>query len=66
MFMTRVRLLHRTEGTFDCLATLAHRFWVCVKALLHSLEQRPELRYLHRPANLEDLFIKLTGRELRD
>ena len=38
MFMTRVRLLHRTEGMFDCLATLAHRFWVCVKALLHSLE----------------------------
>ena len=27
---------------------------------------RAELRYLHRPANLEDLFIKLTGRELRD
>jgi hypothetical protein len=24
------------------------------------------VRYLHRPANLEDLFIKLTGRELRD
>ena len=24
------------------------------------------LRYLHRPANVEDLFIKLTGRELRD
>jgi threonyl-tRNA synthetase len=24
---------------FDCLATLAHRFWVCVKALLHSLKQ---------------------------
>ncbi|MFA9441013.1 ATP-binding cassette domain-containing protein [Uliginosibacterium sp. sgz301328] len=24
------------------------------------------LRYLHRPANLEDVFLKLTGRELRD
>jgi lipooligosaccharide transport system ATP-binding protein len=24
------------------------------------------VRYLHRPANLEDLFLKLTGRELRD
>jgi lipooligosaccharide transport system ATP-binding protein len=24
------------------------------------------LRYLHRPANLEDLFLKLTGREMRD
>lgn len=34
--------------------------------LLHSLSQQPALRYLHRPANLEDLFLKLTGREMRD
>jgi lipooligosaccharide transport system ATP-binding protein len=34
--------------------------------LLAALAQAPGLRYLHRPANLEDLFIKLTGRELRD
>jgi len=33
---------------------------------LHSLEQASGLRYLHRPANLEDLFLKLTGREMRD
>lgn len=25
-----------------------------------------KLRYLHRPANLEDLFLKLTGREMRE
>jgi lipooligosaccharide transport system ATP-binding protein len=35
-------------------------------ALLDDLQHRSGLRYLHRPANLEDLFIKLTGRELRD
>ena len=34
--------------------------------LLAALAQASGLRYLHRPANLEDLFIKLTGRELRD
>ncbi len=34
--------------------------------LLAHLEQRPQLRTLHRPANLEDVFLKLTGRELRD
>jgi lipooligosaccharide transport system ATP-binding protein len=34
--------------------------------LLAALAHAPWLRYLHRPANLEDLFIKLTGRELRD
>jgi lipooligosaccharide transport system ATP-binding protein len=26
----------------------------------------PGARYQHRPANLEDLFLKLTGRQIRD
>ena len=34
--------------------------------LLGDLAKQTSVRYLHRPANLEDLFIKLTGRELRD
>jgi lipooligosaccharide transport system ATP-binding protein len=34
--------------------------------LVADLASRAGVRYLHRPANLEDLFIKLTGRELRD
>jgi len=34
--------------------------------IVHHLDARPNLRYLHRPANLEDVFLKLTGRELRD
>ncbi|THF65127.1 ATP-binding cassette domain-containing protein [Pseudothauera rhizosphaerae] len=34
--------------------------------LLAHLAAQPGLRYLHRPANLEDVFLKLTGRELRD
>jgi len=34
--------------------------------LVQDLERREELRYLHRHANLEDVFLKLTGRELRD
>ena len=34
--------------------------------LLLELQQHPELRYLHRPANMEDVFLKLTGREMRD
>ncbi|MEW6165903.1 MAG: ATP-binding cassette domain-containing protein [Pseudomonadota bacterium] len=34
--------------------------------LLHHLAARPQLKTLHRPANLEDVFLKLTGRELRD
>ena len=34
--------------------------------LIASLRQRNGLRYLHRAANLEDVFLKLTGREMRD
>ena len=34
--------------------------------LLAHLAAWPSLRTLHRPANLEDVFLKLTGRELRD
>jgi len=36
------------------------------RPLLDDLAAQPGVRYLHRPANLEDLFIKLTGRDLRD
>lgn len=34
--------------------------------VIASLRGMPGLRFLHRPANLEDLFLKLTGREIRD
>ncbi|CAK0750025.1 Nod factor export ATP-binding protein I [Gammaproteobacteria bacterium] len=36
------------------------------QAILADLATRPELWYLHRPAHLEDVFLKLTGRELRE
>jgi lipooligosaccharide transport system ATP-binding protein len=36
------------------------------RPLLAALEGCPQLRSLHRPANLEDVFLKLTGRDLRD
>ena len=36
------------------------------EALVQNLAGQAGLRYLHRPANLEDLFLKLTGREMRD
>ena len=36
------------------------------KPLLDGLAAHPALRTLHRPANLEDLFLKLTGRQIRE
>ncbi|WP_051603112.1 ATP-binding cassette domain-containing protein [Simplicispira psychrophila] len=34
--------------------------------LLQALAAHTALRVLHRPANLEDLFLKLTGRQIRE
>lgn len=36
------------------------------RPLLQALSSYPHLRTLHRPANLEDLFLKLTGRQIRE
>ncbi|MEQ1772467.1 MAG: ATP-binding cassette domain-containing protein [Burkholderiales bacterium] len=49
-----------THGeTVFCYARDAH-------ALVANLADHGNVRYLHRRANLEDVFLKLTGRELRD
>jgi lipooligosaccharide transport system ATP-binding protein len=37
-----------------------------VTPVLQTLAGQEELAYLHRPATLEDVFLKLTGRDLRD
>ena len=36
------------------------------RQVLDALTAWPQLRTLHRPANLEDLFLKLTGRQIRE
>jgi lipooligosaccharide transport system ATP-binding protein len=36
------------------------------RPLLAALQGWPQLRTLHRPSNLEDLFLKLTGRQIRE
>ncbi len=55
-------LCGRTEQVGETAFCYAHD----EKPLLDDLRGRPELHFLHRPANLEDVFVKLTGRELRD
>ncbi|MGH8674090.1 MAG: ATP-binding cassette domain-containing protein [Burkholderiales bacterium] len=62
-WMERARALapriERAGETVFCYAEEA-------EPVLADLRGRSELAYLHRPANLEDLFLKLTGRDLRD
>jgi len=41
-------------------------YLIDAQPLLQELQRHSALRYLHRPANLEDVFLKLTGREMRE
>ena len=34
--------------------------------MIEMLKSRHDLKYVHRPTGLEDVFLRLTGRELRD
>ncbi len=52
----------RHGETVFCYTRDAH----ALVAALTDRDAHSELRYLHRRANLEDVFLKLTGRELRD
>ena len=52
----------RVERSGDTVFFYTHR----AQPLLQSLQAQPQLRTLHRPANLEDLFLKLTGRQIRE
>ncbi|MGE0558215.1 MAG: ATP-binding cassette domain-containing protein [Burkholderiales bacterium] len=55
-------MAERCEATGETIFCYAHD----PAALITDLDARHDLRYLHRRANLEDVFLKLTGRELRD
>jgi lipooligosaccharide transport system ATP-binding protein len=55
-------LISRTEyvgETIFCYVTNEH-------GLMQELQALPGRQYLYRPAGLEDVFLKLTGRDLRD
>ena len=59
----RVQLDGRVETVGDTTLCYARE-----RDALLGLAERlgPEAEYLYRPSNLEDVFLKLTGRELRD
>lgn len=57
--LSRQARVETVDGVWHCHTSVPD-------AVLASLQQYPGLEYLHRPANLEDVFLRLTGRELRD
>jgi lipooligosaccharide transport system ATP-binding protein len=55
-------LAQRTEVSGETVFFYTHN----AGPLLQGLAAHAQLRTLHRPANLEDLFLKLTGRQIRE
>lgn len=56
-------LAQRVETSGETVFMYTHQ----AAPLLQALQQHaPGVRTLHRPANLEDLFLKLTGRQIRE
>jgi lipooligosaccharide transport system ATP-binding protein len=58
---TIAALANRVEINGDAIFFYTHQ----AAALLSALQAHAHMRILHRPANLEDLFLKLTGRQMR-
>ncbi len=56
----------RYSGRLEVSGETAFCYVHDAQPLLAHLHLQNGLRYLHRPANLEDVFLKLTGREMRE
>ena len=64
--LVRQALASAGEGRFEAVGDTYYYYTRDARAVVKQLEGIPQLTFLHRPANLEDVFLKLTGRELRD
>ncbi|GAB4508376.1 MAG: ATP-binding cassette domain-containing protein [Sulfuricaulis sp.] len=64
--LARRALESGSDGRFEAIGDTYYYYTRDARAVVKRLEGMPGLTFLHRPANLEDVFLKLTGRELRD
>ncbi len=64
----RVRALFNDTpaGRLEAVGDTCYLYTQDARGAVAQLENAPGLTFLHRPANLEDVFLKLTGRDLRD
>ena len=64
--LARQVLASAGEGRFEVVGDTYYFYTRDARAVVKRLEGMAGLTFLHRPSNLEDVFLKLTGRELRD
>ena len=64
--LARQVLASSGEGRFEVVGDTYYYYTRDARAVVKRLEGMAGLTFLHRPSNLEDVFLKLTGRELRD
>ncbi len=60
------RLLSGCSGRLETIGDTLYYYTDNARAAVARLESDPHVVFQHRPANLEDVFLKLTGRELRE
>jgi lipooligosaccharide transport system ATP-binding protein len=56
----------RTERFGDLIYCYSAQSADLMRGLRAACDNGAQLRFVHRPANLEDVFLKLTGRDLRE
>jgi lipooligosaccharide transport system ATP-binding protein len=54
------------EGRFEAIGDTYYFYAQDARPAVKRLEEQTQVTFQHRPANLEDVFLKLTGRDLRD
>jgi len=64
--LARVALAGARDTRIELIGDIHYCYTRDARVLLATLEHHHELTFLHRPASLEDVFLKLTGHELRD
>mgnify|MGYP001600890009 CR=1 FL=1 len=60
------RLAALEDGRVERIGETLYCYTRAARNAVAILEPVPDITYLHRPANLEDVFLKLTGRDLRE
>lgn len=54
------------DGRFEAIGDTFYFYAQDARPAVKRLEAQTRVTFQHRPANLEDVFLKLTGRDLRD